>query len=87
MNITINGGTNSFEGITGLEQEIIDALKDQAEKTCSNHYFNHDAILFGKYEHERGMVPNYVTDHWQDYLTPKASAMIGKMQELINNQP
>lgn len=86
FNITVNGGNNQF-GSIGMEQEVMDALREQAELSCSNHYFNHDAILFGAYEQNRGIVPDYVRDHWKDYLTPKAAALYTKMEDIVNNRP
>ena len=87
MNITINGGTNSFEGITGLEQDIIDALKEQAERCAKLAYpaylQSHSEIR--PYPGRPVPIETHVALNWFSHLTPKGRKIVGKMQDLINN--
>jgi len=86
-NMTIHGGSQQFSNITGLEQDIIDALKEQAERcaklTYPSYLQNHSEIR--PYPGPPLPLEAHIALNWFSHLTPKGRKIVGTMQDLINN--
>lgn len=68
-NQTIHGGNQQFSNATGIEQEVMDALREQAQDSRRE--------CHGKIAANGHVRPE---DTWRDYLTPKAAALYTKME-------